>query len=249
MKLLHANRKKGKSTSVALSTVPSIQSKPSYASMISTSSSLPSTIPIAPISVEDGVPSSKVSNPNPFHPSDDVHFKDLYNRNDPMKEWKSINRKKPSFANMASRNLPTSSLQQSSSRPINPQVQNSNKWVLVFPRNNKPTPGTRLPPLIITEKINRACSDTYHIRTRLAEWTNAGNLTISFTLDSKEANIKNASSTIKNLLVQENPEKVSFSKVVPWSKVIYRGVTCHAVSEEQTDGDATMIKELWSPER
>ena len=124
----------------------------------------------------------------------------------------------------------------------------SPKWILTFPKESKPSPGTRYSPQIVTDKINVACK-SYGIHAVLASWSQANNLVVTFKYDSKDKNIQNASATIINLFNPAGVKGCSFVKMVPWSKVFYPRVPCWEDSAEQVDGDAMNTNSLCSPEQ
>jgi hypothetical protein len=86
-------------------------------------------------------------------------------------------------------------------------------WVIQYPKNEKVPIGSRLPPSVVTDRINVNCSSAYNIRALFAEWTPQSNLIVHFTMESKEKNISNTSATIVKLIAPSllTSEKVALS--------------------------------------
>ncbi|KAF9779343.1 hypothetical protein BJ322DRAFT_1113699 [Thelephora terrestris] len=128
-----------------------------------------------------------------------------------------------------------------------PAQDHRNIYVLKFPRDNKPTPGTQIPPPAVISKINTACKQAYNIKAMLAKWTQAGNLSVSFSPQSSIKSIDNASGTIIKELPPDYPD-VTFAKPSPWSKIVYKSVPCRAFTMDKVNGDKMAHNATWSKE-
>ena len=135
--------------------------------------------------------------------------------------------------------------------PINPRTkrtafQNRQIYTLRFSRD-APWKGIQMPAHIVTDKINVACSKNYNIKAILARWTEKNNLTVTFSNDSKDADIAKAAKTIMDTLAPGHPA-ISFSKPTIWNKIVYRQVPCRMITEAEIDGDAMREDTTWSKE-
>lgn len=188
---------------------------------------------------------------------DDLYYEDL---NPVANPWITVDRTKPtgsatSYAGMAARAV---NVQQPNKGNLHVHLlhpsppfrnPNSNKWVLQFPKNSRTrtTPGSRPPPMLIVESINRACQGAYSIRAVTCRWSEAGNLVIEFTANSKGDKITTAAATIIDILAKEDASRSTFYQVLPWSKVVYQFVPCYKVNLEAEFGDEMNVEaDLWS---
>ena len=212
--------------------------------------SLPTTSPQQPI--------ASSSSADPFVPvtsdipTNDVYYEDLHPDN-PM-PWKTVSKGGKSFAQAAGSSNPPSH------GPSGPRVtcpiqrkntfSNSQKWILRYPKNEKPPSGSRPTPQMITDKVNRSCRD-YHIRAIMADWTQAGNMSITFSHDTKEQNVSSAKGTIISLFHPSNVSKTLFSKAVPTSKILFPDIPCRRArtDDENYMEDDDFSPPLWSNER
>ncbi|KAF9780019.1 hypothetical protein BJ322DRAFT_1112702 [Thelephora terrestris] len=128
-----------------------------------------------------------------------------------------------------------------------PAQDRRNIYVLKFPRGNKPTPGTQIPPPAVISKINTACEQAYNIKAMLAKWTQAGNLSVTFSPQSSIKSIDNASGTIIKELAPDYPG-VTFAKPSPWSRIVYKSVPCRAYTMDEVNGDEMAHNATWSKE-
>ena len=135
--------------------------------------------------------------------------------------------------------------------PINPRTkkpafQNRQIYTLRFSRD-APWKGIQMPAHIVTDKINVACSKNYNIKAILARWTEKNNLTVTFSNESKDADITKASKTIMDTLAPGH-QAISFSKPTIWNKIVYRQVPCRMITEAEIDGDTMREDTTWSKE-
>ena len=108
--------------------------------------------------------------------------------------------------------------------PVNPRTkkpafQNRQIYTLRFSRD-APWKGIQTLAHIVTDKINVACSKNYNIKAILARWTEKNNLTVTFSNESKDADIAKAAKTIMDTLAPGHPA-ISFSKPTIWNKIVY----------------------------
>ena len=103
---------------------------------------------------------------------------------------------------------------------------------------------------MITDKVNRACWD-YHIDAIMADWTQAGNMSITFSHDTKEQNVSSAKGTIIFLFHPSNVSKTLFSKAVPTSKILFLEIPCcrARTDDENYMEDNSFSPPLWSNKR
>ena len=206
--------------------------------------------------IPNSVPSSSQRSPrvddtphpsDPFNPSLDAYYED---QNPDPTPWHVVNHTKPSFAQAAS-STPFHGPSGPRTRPQRKTpFSNNQKWILRFPPKDKPSEGTRSLPQVITDKVNHACKDSYHVRAVMADWTQAGNMSITFSHDTKETNISNTKGTIISLFNPSNVAKTKFTKAVPLSKILYPLIPCRNIS---SDSDAEDMEQdsspLWSRDR
>ena len=138
------------------------------------------------------------------------------------------------------------------SAPINPRTkrpafQHRQIYTLRFSRE-APWKRVQTPAHIVVDKINVACEKMYKIKAILARWTEKNNLTVTFTNESKDKDIENAAKTIINLLAQGYLH-VSFAKPAIWNKLVYRQIPCRAITDEELNGDAMNMGQLWTKEQ
>ena len=69
-----------------------------------------------------------------------------------------------------------------------------------------------------------------------------------FTNESKDKDIDNAAKTIINLLAQ-GCTHVSFTKPAIWNKIVYRQIPCRVITDEELNGDAMNMGQLWTKEQ
>ena len=175
--------------------------------------------------------------------SDEVFYEDLYGGDNPT----SFTTNNPNI--LAKNQSPHQAPKPTA--PINPQTkrpafQNRQIYTLRFSRD-APWKGIQTPAHIVTDKINVACSKNYNIKAILARWTEKNNLTITFSNDSKDADIAKAAKTIMDILAPGHPA-ISFSKPTIWNKIVYRQVPCRMITEAEIDGDAMREDSTWSKE-
>ena len=102
-----------------------------------------------------------------------------------------------------------------------------NTWTICFPgKTNFERP--ELAPQFITTRINRDANHT-NIKATLAKWTLKRNLAITFSPESKEKDIMDASTSILKCL-NINQDHAIFAKSVNWSKIVFKNMPCQTVS-------------------
>ena len=102
-----------------------------------------------------------------------------------------------------------------------------NTWTIRFPGTTNFERPELAPHLIIT-RINRDANHT-NIKVTLAKWTLKRNLSITFSPESKEKDIMDASiSILKCLNINQN--QAIFAKSVNWSKIIFKNTPCQSLS-------------------
>ena len=114
-----------------------------------------------------------------------------------------------------------------------------NTWTIRFPgKTNFERP--ELAPQLITTRINRDVNHT-NIKATLAKWTLKRNLSISFSPESKEKDIMDASTTILKCL-NINQDHAIFAKSVNWSKIVFKNTPCQTVSLTGEYGTPVPVK-------
>ena len=144
----------------------------------------------------------------------------------PSNTWNTVTKgKRASFANVVASLAPPLN---EPFRPARcPATVDLIKWILRFPKGNKPFAATRPPALVVVDKINTACRERYGVKAVLADWISlSNNLAITFALGTKDKNIETATTTIISLFCPENPNGVTFRKAVTWSKILFLRVPC-----------------------
>ena len=102
-----------------------------------------------------------------------------------------------------------------------------NTWTIRFPGTaNFERP--ELAPHLIVTRINRDANHT-NIKATLAKWTLKRNLSITFSPESKEKDIMDASTSILKCL-NINQNQAIFAKSVNWSKIIFKNTPCQSLS-------------------
>ena len=102
-----------------------------------------------------------------------------------------------------------------------------NTWTIRFPGNAHFERPELAPHLIVT-RINRDANHT-NIKATLAKWTLKRNLSITFSSESKEKDIMDASTSILKCL-SINQNHAIFAKSVNWSKIIFKNTPCQSLS-------------------
>ena len=114
-----------------------------------------------------------------------------------------------------------------------------NTWTIRFPgKTNFERP--ELAPQLITTRINRDANHT-NIKATLAKWTLKRNLSITFSPESKEKDIMDASNSILKCL-NINQDHAIFAKSVNWSKIVFKNTPCQTVSMTGEYGTPVPVK-------
>ena len=199
----------------------------------------PTPLPPAPIS--NGAEYAATFN------NSETFFEDVYGSLNPL-QITTTTPKGATFASAAAGqnrpNKPTAPINPKTKRPT---FQHRQIYTLRFSRE-APWKGVQTPAHIVVDKINVACEKMYKIKAILARWTEKNNLTVTFTNESKDKDIENAAKTIINILAQGYTH-VSFAKPAIWNKLVYRQIPCRAVTDEELNGDAMNMGQLWTKEQ
>jgi len=131
------------------------------------------------------------------------------------------------------------------SKPTIRSPPKDDRWMIRFPKNKHPIPANRFDPKIVTERINTECKGTYAVTAVFAQWTDAGNLVLKFTPTTSAKAIHYAANTILNMFATRDENNIPFkgirfSKVVPWSKLVYRNVLLRPPLDPQVEADMMM---------
>ena len=176
--------------------------------------------------------------------TNEVFYEDLYGAGSDLTSF-TTNNANILAKNQSAHQAPKPSVP-TNPRTKRPAFQNRQIYTLRFSRD-APWKGIQMPAHIVTDKINVACSKNYNIKAILAKWTEKNNLTVTFSNESKDADIAKAAKTIMDTLAPGHPA-ISFSKPTIWNKIIYRQVPCRMITEAEIDGDAMREDTTWSKE-
>ena len=154
---------------------------------------------------------------------------------------------RPSYASIAGSKIQHQSTtwQDTPVKPIQAApalFQNRNTRVIHFPQGNCFT-GHRLNPQQVVLRVNQV-----HIhlpfKAILAKWTLKHNLTITFSKDSLDKDIDEATQSIKQCLFPDNNHTI-FSKAVNWSKIVFKNTPYQSYSINP--GDNSIVAQDLNP--
>ena len=175
-------------------------------------------------------------------------FEDIYGSINPPQITTTTPKGGATFAAAASgQNRPNNPTVPTNPKTKRPAFQHRQIYTLRFSRES-PWKGVQTPAHIVVDKINVACEKSYKIKAILARWTKKNNLTVTFTNESKDKDIDNAAKTIIDLLAQ-GCTHVSFAKPAIWNKIVYRQIPCRVITDEELNGDAMNMGQLWTKEQ
>ena len=150
---------------------------------------------------------------------------------------------RPSYANIAGSKIQYQSTTWQNTPIIEPMATPApfpkNTWTIRFPHKFGPKerPEFVMPPLFkmvphkMVTKLNQKLSNR-PIKVILAKRTLRSNLALTFSQESKEKDIRDASTTIiKSLGLQDS--QAIFSRAVNWSKIVFKNTPCTSMNTDE----------------
>lgn len=112
---------------------------------------------------------------------------------------------------------------------VNPQ-----SWIVHFPKNDKVPDDQKYLEAIVVERVNELSKESTHFRCQCvsAKWTEAGNLSISFSENTKDTNVENSKVSILEK-INHGIHGVTIAKNIPWSTLIINSVPCTKVELDE----------------
>ena len=147
--------------------------------------------------------------------------------------------------------------------PIRSAKRASNTWTLRFPKGKSPTKdeqynGPTLDTFQIISKVKALAEENkkhFTFRPLTCKWTNAGNISITFSDDSKPESIKKAAVSITNR-INHSVFGCTFVQASLWSKVALSNVPIWFVPTNEDedmlvpkDGEGNIIQVPWSQDQ
>ena len=111
-------------------------------------------------------------------------------------------------------------------------LQNRNTRVIRFPQGNRFS-GHRLTLQQVVLRVNQVHTHL-PFKAILAKWTLKHNLTITFSKDSLDKDIDDATQSIKQCLFPDNNHAI-FGKAVNWSKIVFKNTPCRSYTINPED--------------